>query len=150
MSLDQLHALQPNLHNNLDHLPPHIDSPLNDGFGVIIVTICVYQSAQILLLSNENNKSYLFEGNEGDVYILSGKSRNDYDHGVICELEKRKKNKLIQSNEIKIKKPKNKNKYMNNGRESLNLRFSIHGNKPDLPYYVYDEMPDFISGSSSY
>lgn len=85
------------------------------------------------------------------MYVLSGQSRNNYDHGVICELEKRQKNKLIQSNEIKIKKPKkNKNKYINNGRESLNLRFAIHGNKPDLPYYVYDEMPDFISGDSSY
>jgi hypothetical protein len=32
-------SLQPNLHNGATHLPPHLDFPLHDGFGVVIVTI---------------------------------------------------------------------------------------------------------------
>ena len=32
-------AQQPNLHNNATSLPLHYDSPLHDGYGVIIITL---------------------------------------------------------------------------------------------------------------
>jgi hypothetical protein len=142
LSLDKLHALQPNIHNGLDHLPAHTDSPLNDGFGVVIVTICVHQSADILLLSNESPKSnWLFEAQEGEMYVLSGDSRNVFDHGVVCPLEKRK-NRLSQIEEISPKKRKRKQAGPV-GRESLNLSFWVHGKNPGLPFFVGNEMPTF-------
>ena len=39
VSLERLVAAQPNLHNGARHLPPHLDFPLHDGFGVVIVTV---------------------------------------------------------------------------------------------------------------
>lgn len=143
LSLEKLHALQPNIHNGLDHLPAHTDSPLNDGFGVVIVTICVHQSADILLLSNESTKSnWLFEAQEGELYVLSGDSRNVFDHGIICPLEKRK-NKQLRREETSPKKQSKRKQAGPIGRESLNLRFGLHGNKPDLPFFVGNEMPAF-------
>jgi hypothetical protein len=164
ISLNNLQALQPNLHNGTDHLPPHTDSPLNDGFGVVIATVCVHHSAQILLLPNDSPSAspaprsaagYVFEAGEGDMYVLSGRARNDFDHGVLCPPDKGErrrrssarstgddsesveaitgsKRKLGGSGGIKDK-----------GRESLNLRFGIHGVKPEEPYFVGDEMPLF-------
>jgi hypothetical protein len=41
IEMKHLIALQPNLHNGTEHLPPHLDFPLHDGFGVVIVTMQV-------------------------------------------------------------------------------------------------------------
>jgi len=125
ISLSNLQALQPNLHSGLDHLPAHMDSPLHDGFGVVIVTVCVHQSANILMvnaaptntstgssdppsssssssLSSKEKKNkkdrkecWWFQANEGDLYVLSGAARNSFDHGVICPLEKRRKSRSL-------------------------------------------------------
>ena len=81
VKIEQLQAIQPNLHNGLDHLPAHIDSPLHDGFGIVIVTVCVHQDGQILMLSNKSKKSWIFDVFEGDTYVLAGDSRNICDHG---------------------------------------------------------------------
>jgi hypothetical protein len=122
---------------------------------VVIVTICVHQGAQILLLPSDdklrssNSKNYVFNAAEGDVYVLSGNARNIFDHGVVCEHQKRsvgarkifgedeETNKAIPKKKKKAKKGEPKNI----GRESLNLRFCIHGNKQGMPFYVGDEMP---------
>jgi hypothetical protein len=126
----------------------HTDSPLNDGFGVVIVTICVHQFANILLSSNECSKSnWLFEAQEGELYVLSGDSRNVFDHGVICPLEKRKVKLIREDDRDSQRTPKRKRKRSQSGpvgRESLNLRFALHGNKPGLPFYVGEEMPFFL------
>ena len=144
ISMDQLHALQPNLHNGLDHLPAHIDSPMNDGFGIVIVTICVHQNADILMLSNKSNKSWVFNVQEGQTYVLSGDSRNICDHGVICPLEKRGRRAAGDENPPNKKTRKKRGGSENVGRESLNLRFGIHGSKPGSVLYYLDEMPEDV------
>ena len=113
----------------------HLDSPLHDGFGVVIVTVCVHQNAQIILIPSDDKaicKPYVFNASEGDVYVLSGAARNIFDHGVICENEKR-----VTSQQSTLTKKRQKNI----GRESLNFRFSLHGNKPGMPFFVGDEIP---------
>lgn len=167
ISIDKLQALQPNLHHGRDHLPgisnfysncasflivllAHLDSPLHDGFGVVIVTVCVHQGAQILLLPSDdalsNGKPYVFDAAQGEVYVLSGASRNIFDHGVVCENERRTaatRTSYLPDKPVK-KKRASKNDPKNIGRESLNLRFHIHGNKPGLPFYVGEEIPVLI------
>lgn len=171
ISLSNLQALQPNLHNGTDHLPPHTDSPLNDGFGVVIVTVCVRHSAHILLLPNDSSSAapaprsatgYVFDAEEGDVYVLSGPARSDFDHGVLCPPDKEErrrgsarvagdesleaiagsKRKTLCGTGGGAKELKDKDK--DKGRESLNLRFGIHGVKPGEDYFLGDEMPLFI------
>ena len=134
---------------------------MHDGFGVVIVTICVHQGAQILLIPSDDKlscsscKNYVFDAPEGDVYVLSGNSRNIFDHGVVCEHQKRTTVARKQfgdldsdTDQLKIippkKKKKSKNDPQNIGRESLNLRFCIHGNKPGMSFYVDDEIPVHI------
>lgn len=173
VALERLQALQPNLHYGLDHLPGisaincvnnrhldisitihavHLDSPLHDGFGVVIVTVCVHLGAQILLVPSDDlsrsSKSYVFETTEGDVYVLSDASRNIFDHGVICANERRSAANKCRfdyadtscAQPLKRKRASKKDP-KNIGRESLNLRFSIHGNKPGMPFYVGTEIP---------
>ena len=97
-----------------------------DGFGVVIVTICVHQNADILMLSNKSNKSWVFNVQEGETYVLSGDSRNICDHGVICPLEKRGRRAAGDENPPNKKTRKKRGGSENVGRESLNLRFGIH------------------------
>ena len=50
VTLDNLVAIQPNLHNGAGYLPLHLDCPLNDGFGVVIVTVAITDDADIVLV----------------------------------------------------------------------------------------------------
>lgn len=110
------------------------------------MTICLQKTADILLQNNEHaSKPWMFTAEEGSMYILSGSVRNDFDHGVVCPLEKRNRNKTVSESPPKAcKKMKRSRENRRPGRESLNLRFSLHGNAPDKPFYVGDEMPSFI------
>lgn len=124
------------------------DSPLNDGFGVVIVTICMQQAADILLQSNESSKTWFFRAPEGSLYVLAGPARNSFDHGVVCPLEKRKRElstklqaSLQQSQAPKTTKRKKRGKPERLGRESLNLRFGLHGNAASKQFFVGTEMP---------
>ena len=74
------------------------------------------------------------------MYVLSGDSRNVFDHGVVCPLERRK---CLRKEEETPPKKRKKKQTGPVGRESLNLRFGLHGNKPDLPFFVGTEMPAF-------
>jgi hypothetical protein len=86
----------------------------------------------------------LFEAREGELYVLSGDSRNVFDHGVVCPLERRKCLRKEEDEEAPPNKRKKKRKQTGPvGRESLNLRFGLHGNKPGLPFFVGTEMPAF-------
>ena len=49
LSIDSLVAAQPNLHNGRDYLRPHLDEPLHDGFGIVIVTLAIRGCGQIVL-----------------------------------------------------------------------------------------------------
>ena len=49
LTIESLVAAQPNLHNGRDYLRPHLDEPLHDGFGVVIVTLAIRGRAQIVL-----------------------------------------------------------------------------------------------------
>ena len=46
---DELVSCQPNLHRGRAYLRPHLDEPLHDGFGIVIVTVAIRGSARILL-----------------------------------------------------------------------------------------------------
>ena len=186
VSLENLQALQPNLHNGCDHLPTHMDTPLHDGFGVVIVTVCVRQSARILLVPSaatgdtghttigknqvdissdtsgstssgggggggtpliSNYNPYVFEADEGQMYVLSAAARNSFDHGVLCALQKRRA--AVMSTTIGRGASGGEGGRggglmgKDRGRESLNLRFGLHGIKPGQPYFVGEEMPMF-------
>ena len=87
---------QPNLHNDAKHLPPHLDFPMHDGFGVVIVTIQMAGPQSVIALlkgadsdfdvtvEKEKERCWTFSLNVGDCYILSGDARNVCDHGVLC------------------------------------------------------------------
>ena len=122
------------------------DSPLNDGFGVVIVTVCIQKSADILLQSNESSKVWSFDAPPGCLYVLADTVRNAFDHGVICHFEKRR-TKLVDapSTAKSTKRKRKQGKEERPGRESLNFRFAIHGNLPSKAFYIGDEMPLFAS-----
>lgn len=131
--LECLEALQPNLHNGKDHLPPHLDHPLNDGFGVVIVTLCVAADANILIVpESQNTKPYWFHAKRKQAYILSGTARNQCDHGVVCPLASTRSSHRHSDAERST---------LQGGRQSLNLRFGLHSKHKGQPFYYLDEMP---------
>jgi hypothetical protein len=52
VSLSNLVAIQPNVHNGDDYLPLHLDNPRHDGFGVVIVTVALWGTADIVLVDD--------------------------------------------------------------------------------------------------
>ena len=102
----ELVAYQTNLHNGAKHLAAHLDAPLHEGFGKIIVTVAIRGSATILLIANGEQgeqPSWSFHLKEGEAYVLSGNVRNICLHAVLADSTGSRSN-----------------------RESLNLRFGIH------------------------
>ena len=112
---DQLVAAQPNVHGGLRFLPPHLDEPLHDGFGVVIVTVAVAGGGRILLQSRPfdaaRRRDYNFQMAEGGAYVLSGDARNTCLHGVIADA---------------------------GARESLNLRFGLHTAERGAPFSAWE------------
>ena len=109
---DELIAYQTNLHNGAQHLAAHLDWPLHEGFGKVILTVAIRGSATILLISGDTvgegeyevQPAWRFHLNEGEAYILSGNARNRALHAVLAD-------------------------DVHGTRESLNLRFGIHTDK---------------------
>ena len=52
VTLENLVAMQPNLHHETEHLPLHYDTPRNDGFGVVIVTVCMNGQGDIVIVDD--------------------------------------------------------------------------------------------------
>ena len=106
LTASRLVAAQPNLHAGRRYLRPHLDEPLHDGFGVVIVTVGVRGSGRILLSAwpwdAERREERWFALARGQCYALSGVARNECLHGVMAD----------EGGEE---------------RESLNLRFGLHG-----------------------
>ena len=112
----QLVAAQPNIHNGRAFLRPHLDEPLNDGFGVIIVTVAIGGAAKILLRpNNRTTDEKWFRLEQGEAYALSGDARNAWLHGVLAE----------EGSEA---------------RESLNLRFGLHDADPEAEFSARREV----------
>mmetsp|Transcript_24436 Transcript_24436/g.49594 ORF Transcript_24436/g.49594 Transcript_24436/m.49594 type:complete len:270 (-) Transcript_24436:97-906(-) len=106
----QLVAVQPNLHNGQRFLKPHLDEPLHDGFGVVIVTVAVRGTAHILLRGGgaiDDRRCFRLDPSEA--YALSGVARNACLHGVLSDRG-------------------------SEARCSLNLRFGLHSGDPAGPY----------------
>jgi hypothetical protein len=123
----ELIAHQTNLHNGAKHLAAHLDAPLHEGFGKVIVTVAIRGSATILLIGkgdddddeeeedcveDEDEKSdqqlraaWKFQLNGGEAYVLSGSARNICLHAVLAN---------------------DGGNGSGDDRESLNLRFGIH------------------------
>jgi hypothetical protein len=104
LSYSNLIAAQPNLHCGRHLLPAHVDHPLKDGFGVIIVTVGMAESGTVFIRDSTNTKGITMEVCEGQAYMLSDKARDSSAHGILAH-----KDGDNQSN-----------------RESLNLRFGLH------------------------
>lgn len=128
----QIIAFQPNLHNGARFLKPHLDQPLHEGFGKMIVTIAIRGGgATIVLLDKDENGttedgdkyqlSWRFHLCEGEAYILTGRARNLCLHGVIADDP-------------------------SGVRESLNLRFGIHSvadaKEEIFDHWVEGEVPN--------
>ena len=105
-------AYQTNLHNGARHLAAHLDWPLHEGFGRVIVTVAMRGSATILLIAGDEGDegkeddevqqpAWRFHLNQGECYVLSGRARNRCLHAVLAD-------------------------DADGTRESLNLRFGIH------------------------
>jgi len=114
LSSKELIVYQTNLHNGAKHLAAHLDAPLHEGFGKVIVTVAIRGSATILLIGKGNDDeeeqpAWKFRVEEGEAYVLSGNARNICLHAVLAD-----------DNDDSVSK--------NSGgdRESLNLRFGIH------------------------
>ncbi len=102
----ELLAYQTNLHNGAKHLAAHLDAPLHEGFGKIIVTVAIHGNATILLFANGEQGeqlSWKFHLKEGEAYVLSGNVRNICLHAVLADGDGNRSD-----------------------RESLNLRFGFH------------------------
>ena len=103
---EEIAAVQPNLHNGTTDLPLHLDFPMHEGFGKVIVTVAVRGSGIILLLDDgdegETPMSWKFHVEEGAAYAISGNARNLCCHGVLAD---------------------------GTDRESLNLRYGLHTEK---------------------
>ena len=120
LRFDRLVAAQPNLHGGKAFLPPHLDEPLHDGFGIVIVTIAIRGDADILLQTRPweaAKKDFRFALQEGQAYMLSGDARNKCLHGVISAEG-------------------------DGERESLNLRFGLHARERGVAFSALDEIMD--------
>jgi len=122
LSSKELIAYQTNLHNGAKHLGAHLDAPLHEGFGKVIVTVAIRGSATILLIGKGDDgddgddddeseqPAWKFRVEEGEAYVLSGNARNICLHAVLAN--------------------DNVDRSTDDGgggdRESLNLRFGIH------------------------
>ena len=122
---NELITYQTNLHNGAKHLAAHLDAPLHEGFGKVIVTVAIRGSATILLIgkgdddndyerANKNidldessdlnlQPAWKFHLKEGEAYVLSGNVRNVCLHAVLANDDG-----------------------IGGNRESLNLRFGLH------------------------
>ena len=119
LRLENLVAAQPNIHGGQTYLPPHLDEPLHDGFGIVIVTLAVRGSADVLLTAKPWDAAkrcdYRFRLEEGQAYVLSGEARNRCLHGVLSAEGEGE-------------------------RESLNLRFGLHAPERGVPFSAFDEI----------
>jgi hypothetical protein len=100
---EELIAYQISLHHGAHHLAAHLDAPLHEGFGKMILTVALKSPATILLIGqaaseDEDQPAWRFYLDEGDAYILSDNARNRCLHAVLGDEQ----------------------------RESLNLRFGLH------------------------
>ena len=114
LSSGSLIAYQTNLHNGAKHLGAHLDAPLHEGFGKVIVTVAVRGSATILLIGKGTGgddegeqPAWRFRVEEGEAYVLSGNARNACLHAVLAD-------------------DGGTGGGGGGHRESLNLRFGIH------------------------
>ncbi|KAL1528649.1 hypothetical protein AB1Y20_009987 [Prymnesium parvum] len=116
---ENLVAAQPNLHNGQAYLRPHLDEPLHDGFGIVIVTLAIQGSADIILRAQPwdpvAQREFWFELSPGDAYVLCGEARNTCVHGVLAH----------EGSEH---------------RASLNLRFGLHSRDPADAWSAWNEV----------
>lgn len=131
VQLQQLLAIQVNLHNGTTYLPYHSDDINTDGFGVVICTVTIWDSATIIVGDEPANDScmessnirtvYSFEQKEGNFYVLSNQSRNSCCHGVLCPFD-------TTTSYAPCTRPF--------GRVTVNFRFGRPGNRKLIIAYV--------------
>ena len=84
VSMEQLIAVQPNLHNGASYLPLHLDLPRLDGFGVVIVTLAIRGNGTIVLVDDGDDDNASCNDAEGNTHSnTTTKNGNDCvkDHG---------------------------------------------------------------------
>jgi hypothetical protein len=126
VATNNLVAYQINLHNGCRYLPAHLDWPLHEGFGRVIVTVAIRGNATVLLIAGDTimvggeelQPAWRFHLQEGECYVLSDRARNRCLHAVVADDG-------------------------NCMRESLNLRFGLHTEKEakeDITQYWEDAL----------
>lgn len=132
-------AAQPNLHCGRHLLPAHVDHPLKDGFGIFIITLAIRGGgATVFLEDSSQTQKGCFRLHEGQGYMLSGFVRNACTHGVLADdsnvEEDSHNDDKSDSNSKSDSNGKNEVKGKSGAfRESLNLRFGLHGWSEDDP-----------------
>jgi len=147
LSMTNLAAIQPNVHNHSDFLPLHLDQPRHDGFGVVILTVGLTGAGEIILVDdgddtddNDNNETdkvvsaggpWAFPLLAGDMYVLSGPARNLCRHGVVMLTDSGNKTnrgittkQRVNTSTTQERTPSDSTEEVD--RVSLNLRFGVH------------------------
>lgn len=132
--LNNLAAIQPNIHFKDDFLPVHVDNPRHDGFGIVISTVALWGTADVVLIdegdaeqTHPESRSWAFTLRPGQMYVLSGYSRNKCAHGVV----------VLKEGEPQSASEDSMERCTNDGRVSLNFRFGIHS--PEMAYKLVDQ-----------
>lgn len=137
VQLSELVVIQPNVHNGDPLLPLHLDQPRYDGFGIVIVTVAIEGSGDVVIDDEGDDasctlQSWTFPLCPGEMYVLCGPSRNLCTHGVMLTS---KEENLIKphgtggKDQLSGKKRKKIELHCQNqfeDRISLNFRFGIH------------------------
>ena len=86
LNMSQIATIHVNVHNDANYLPAHFDTTLNDGHGVVIITIPICGDADIVVVDyhKENKPSYVSSLKKKQFNVLSGHSRILRTHSVIC------------------------------------------------------------------
>jgi len=130
LTRSNLIAAQPNLHCGRHLLPAHVDHPKKDGFGILILTIAIRGGGATIFVENNNQtQKGTFRLMEGQGYMLSGYVRNACTHGVLADDTCKPENKTTIEDNIENEKGGRLKGSPIGGayRESLNLRFGLHG-----------------------
>lgn len=138
VSLQNLVAIQLNVHNKDDFLPLHLDNARFDGFGVVIVTLALYGSADVVIVDDgdieqgqaeQGSKSWAFVLHPGQLYVLSGHARNKCSHGVVVLTDQASNSSgdtAPLTAQVDMVPPPLRRRIAKLGRVSLSFRFGLH------------------------
>ena len=142
----QLVAAQPNLHRGKAYLRPHLDEPLHDGFGVLIVTLAIAGDATILIRPKQPREAADAGGTEdagadvkgaADAGVGSGAGS---ERGDVCFPLRRGEGYALSGDARNVCLHGVLADGESAQRESLNLRFGLHAKQRDAEFSAWSEV----------